>query len=167
VSTSSRTLLRAAAFAVDRALPLNNLQLLDDYIASEDIEYKSLGPAFSAIAVITVILAATGLFGLISRSVARRTHEVGIRRALGSTPWQVIHLFLRQGALYFCVGLVGGGLGVIITDVLDNTIGTILEHVVAVTFGVFVIIALVIFFASYLPSRRAVSLEPSEALRYE
>jgi putative ABC transport system permease protein len=163
----SRRVLRAAAFAVDRDLPLRNLQPFDDYLASLDLEYKSLGPMFSAIAVVTVILAATGLFGLISRSVARRTQEVGVRRALGGTSWQVTSVFLRQGVLYFCVGLAGGCLGILVTNFLDATIGNILIYGARVTLSVFVFIALVIFVASYLPTRRAVSLEPGDALRYE
>jgi putative ABC transport system permease protein len=166
-AADSRAVLRGAAFAVDRDLPLRNLQTFADYLAALDLEYKSLGPAFSAIAVITVILAATGLFGLISRSVARRTQEVGVRRALGGTPWQITAMFLRQGALYFCIGIVGGCLGIMVTDFLDATIGNVLIHGVWVTLSVFVFIALVIFVASWLPTRRAVALEPADALRYE
>ena len=163
----SRVVLREAAYAVDRDLPLRNLQTFDDYLASLDLEYKSLGPAFSAIALVTVILAATGLFGLISRSVARRTQEVGVRRALGGTPWQVTAIFLRQGVLYFCVGVVGGGFGLLVTDFLDATIGNVMVYGLRVTLSVLVFIAFVIFVASYLPTRRAVALEPADALRYE
>jgi len=166
-ATDSRGVLRAAAYAADRDLPLRNLQMFDRYLAALDLEYKSLGPAFSAIAVITVILAATGLFGLISRSVARRTQEVGVRRALGGTPWQITAMFLRQGALYLCIGILGGGLGILVTDFLDATIGNVMIYGVWVTFSVFVFIALVIFVASYMPTRRAVALEPADALRYE
>jgi putative ABC transport system permease protein len=166
-AVDSRLVLRTAAYAADRDLPLRNLQMLDQYLASLDLDYNALGPAFSAIAVVTVILAATGLFGLISRSVARRTQEVGVRRALGGTPWQVTAIFLRQGALYLCIGVFGGCLGVVVTNVLDATIGNVLIHVVPVTLGVFLFIALVIFIASYLPTRRAVALEPGDALRYE
>ena len=166
-AADSRVVLRAAAYAVDRDLPLRNLQMFDDYLASLDLDYKSLGPSFSAIAVITVILAATGLFGLISRSVARRTQEVGVRRALGGTPWHITALFLRQGVSYFCVGLVGGGLGIVVTNFLDQTVGNILIFGAWVTLSVFVFIALIIFVASYLPTRRAVALEPADALRYE
>jgi predicted permease len=166
-AADSRVVLRGAAYAVDRDLPLRNLQMFDDYLASLDIEYKSLGPIFSAIAVITVILAATGLFGLISRSVARRTQEVGVRRALGGTPWNITAMFLRQGLAYFCIGIVGGCLGIVVTHFLDATIGNLLIFGAWVTLSVFIFIALVIFAASYLPTRRAVALEPADALRYE
>jgi ABC-type antimicrobial peptide transport system permease subunit len=159
--------LRAAAYAVDRDLPLHNLQLLDDYIAALSLNFTAMVPAFSAITLITLILAATGLFGLISRSVARRTQEIGVRRALGSTKWQVTAVFLRQGALYLSIGLVGGGLGILVMSMITASVPNILNRAVPVTLSVLVAMAFVILIASWLPTRRAVALEPGDALRYE
>ena len=163
----SRAALRAAAFAVDRDLPLHNLQTLNDYLMALNLSTISMVPAFSVIAGITVILAATGLFGLISRSVARRTQEVGVRRALGGTQWQVTAVFLRQGALYLSVAIVGSALGLLAANAITASVPNILNRAVPVTMGVLVLMALVIFTASYLPTRRAVALEPGDALRYE
>jgi predicted permease len=163
----ARSELRAAAFTVDRDLPLNNLQLLDDYIAALSLNFTAMVPAFTAITSITLVLAATGLFGLISRSVARRTQEVGVRRALGGTEWQVIAVFLRQGALYLSTGIVGFALGIVVMDLISASVPNILARVVPVTAGVFVAMAIVIFTACYLPTRRATALEPGDALRYE
>lgn len=166
-ATNSRAALQAAAFAVDRDLPLHNLQMLAESLEALNLMASSLVPSFSAIATITLFLAATGLFGLISRSVAARTQEVGVRRALGSTQWQVTAVFLRQGALYASVGVVGVCLGIIVATLISASIPNILTHVLPVTFGVLVLMALVIFVASYLPTRRAVALEPGDALHYE
>ena len=159
--------LRAAAFAVDRELPLHNLQMLEDYLAAVNLNTTAMVPAFTTITGITLILAATGLFGLISRSVARRTQEVGVRRALGGTQWQVTAVFLRQGALYMTIAVAGGCLGVMVTSLFTRSIPNILNRAVPATVGVFALMALVIFAASYLPTRRAVTLEPGDALRYE
>jgi putative ABC transport system permease protein len=166
-ASDARTVLRAAAYAVDRDVPLHNLQMLDEYLQALDISYKSIIPVFAMIATITVILAATGLFGLISRSVARRTQEVGVRRALGGTHWQVTAVFLRQGLLYLGIGVIGGCLGIVATNLLSGSVPNILTRVVPVTLGVFSLMGLVIFAACYLPTRRAVALEPGDALRYE
>lgn len=166
-ATDNRATLRAAAFSVDRDLPLHNLQTLDDYLAALDLGYMSVVPAFIVVAMMTALLAAAGLFGIISRSVALRTQEVGIRRALGATPWQAISIFLRQGAVYLAVGIVGIGLGTMMTPVMSATIPNILDHAVLVTLGVILLMAAVIFTSSHLPSRRAVALEPGDALRYE
>jgi putative ABC transport system permease protein len=163
----TRAALRAAAFEVDRDLPLHNLQTLNEYLTAIDLGYASLIPAFLVVAVMTAVLATAGLYGLISRSVAQRTQEVGIRRALGATSWGATSMFLRQGGLYLCVGLVGIVLGTMAATVLSTMIPNILAHVALVTLGVVFLMAMVIFAASYLPSRHAVRLEPGDALRYE
>jgi putative ABC transport system permease protein len=166
-ATDSRVPLRAAAFGVDRDLPLHNLQMLDAYLAAVSLRWAALVSMFLAIALITIVLAASGLFGLISRSVAQRTQEVGIRRALGATSWQATSMFMRQGALYLGIAIVAVGLGTAVTAAMSRVIVNILDLVVPVTLGVVFLIAAVILVASYLPSRRAVALEPGDALRYD
>jgi putative ABC transport system permease protein len=162
-----RTALRAAAYEVDRDLALFNLQRLDEYTTAISLSYKSMIPIFITITLITGLLAATGLFSLISRSVVQRTHEVGIRRALGASPRQSISMFLRQGWIYMGVGVFGVGIGVVATSLISKMFTNILDHIGLVTTVVFALIALVIFAASYLPARRALAMEPGDALRYE
>lgn len=166
-SGTASTAIREAAFAVDRDLPLHNLQRLEHLLAALDIGFQSIIPVFSVIVGITVLLAASGLFGLISRSVAQRTQEIGVRRALGSTKWNVTAVFLRQALVYLGIAIIGGGLGVAMTNLLASVIPNALDLVVLVVIGVFVVMSLVIFSATYLPTRRAITLEPGEALRYE
>jgi ABC-type antimicrobial peptide transport system permease subunit len=163
----SRAAMRAAAFTVDRDLPLNNLQTLDDYLAALKQTYKGMIPTTAVIALATALIAASGVVGLISRSVVQRTQEVGIRRALGATPGRVISMFLRQASLYLTTAIVGVVLGIAVLPPLSRVITNVLDYVVPVTLGVLVFMALLIFAASYLPSRRAVALEPGDALRYE
>jgi ABC-type antimicrobial peptide transport system permease subunit len=76
-------------------------------------------------------------------------------------------MFIRQGVKYLAVAIIGVALGVMIVPLLSATFTNILESAVAVTLGVVLLMALVIALASYLPSRRAVALEPGDALRYE
>ncbi|HET7436222.1 MAG TPA: ABC transporter permease [Thermoanaerobaculia bacterium] len=159
--------LRAAAFGVDRDLPLHNLQALHDYIEAINLSYPAMTRVFIGIALITALLAASGLFGLISRSVAQRTQEVGIRRALGATPLRATSMFLRQGALYLSVAVIGLAFGLMVMPALSKAITNILEDIVPATLAVVVLMAAVIFTASYLPTRKALALEPGDALRYE
>ncbi len=166
-ASDARVALRAAAFEVDRDLPLHNLQMLDEYLVSLNLRWSTLVQTFAAIALITVLLAASGLFGLISRSVVQRTQEVGIRRALGATTWQATSMFLRQGAIYLAVAIVAVGVGTALMPAMSRVITNILQLVVPVTAATVLLIAAVVFLASYLPSRRAVALEPGDALRYE
>lgn len=167
LSAQSRSKLQAAAFAVDRDLPLHNLQMLGLYMEALNLNAASLIPSFSAIATITLFLAAAGLYGLISRSVAARTQEVGVRRAMGSTQWQVIALFMRQCARYASAGLVGVAVGVLLANMISASIPNIMSGLGAVTAGVVALMALVVFLSSYFPARRAVALEPGDALHYE
>ena len=166
-ATDIRAAIRAAAFAVDRDLPLQNLQTLDDYVASLNIATTALVPAITAVALIVALLAASGLFGLINRSVAQRTREVGIRRALGATAWRATSMFTREGTLYLGVAIAGVGLGIMMMTLLSAAISNIFDYVILATLGVVLLMAVVIFSASYLPTRRAVALEPGDALRYE
>lgn len=166
-AADARDALRAAAFSVDRDLPLHNLQLLDDYLAALALGSAAMIPVFIVIALITALLAASGLFGLISRSVAQRTQEVGIRRALGATTWRATSMFLRQGAVYLSVAIVGLGVGIAAMPALSRAIPNVLDHVIPVTAGVVLLMTFVISTASYLPTRRAVALEPGDALRYD
>lgn len=159
--------LKEAAYGADQDLPLHNLQYFNDYQKALDITFTALVPAFGVIAGITVILAGSGLFGLISRFVAVRTQEIGIRRALGSSPRRIMLLFMRQGAAYLAVGVVGMALGLVIANALSGSLPNILSHAAPVTLGVFLALTGVIFTATYLPTRRAVALEPADALRYE
>ena len=164
-AAGTRAALAAAAFAVDRDLPLNRVQAMDTFFEERN---GGLTAIFGVIAAVTVFLAATGLFGLISRSVVLRTREVGVRRAVGSSQWQVTALFLRQGLVHLVVGVVlGGFLGIVATTRLGSVWPGILNNVVVVGLAVFVILAVVILTASYLPTRRAVVMEPGDALRYE
>ncbi|HEX8152490.1 MAG TPA: FtsX-like permease family protein, partial [Thermoanaerobaculia bacterium] len=167
IPADARAKLRAAAFAVDRDLPLQNLQKLDDVLEVFRFGTAAMIPVFTVIALITAMLAASGLFGLISRSVAQRTQEVGIRRALGATPWRATSMFIRQGALYLSVAIVGLGMGIGIMPLLSRAIPNILDQAVPVTLGVVLLMTFVITTASYLPTRRALVLEPGDALRYD
>ncbi|KAF1007418.1 MAG: Macrolide export ATP-binding/permease protein MacB [Luteibacter sp.] len=162
----TRDTLRAAAFDVDPDVPLHNLQRLDEYLVAIN-SYKSMVPGFTGIALITVILAASGLFGLISRSVAQRTQEIEIMRALGSTSGRIIRRFMRQAMWYLIVGLVGGVVGVVLTTGMTGVVPNALDGVVPVTIGVLFVMVAVIFGSSYIPARRAVVMEPGDALRYE
>lgn len=163
----SRVALRAAAYEVDRELPLHNLQQLNDYIGAVNTTYKAMLPVVAAITLITAMLAATGLFGLISRSVTQRTQEIGIRRALGATRRKAVSMFVRQGTVYMIVGVFGIALGIVVSTLISSVFTNILEFALPVAIGTLLLMGAVIFAASYLPIRRALALEPGDALRYE
>jgi len=119
-------------------------------------------------AAVAVGMAAIGLYGVMSYSVTRRTHEIGVRMALGAKRRDVLSLLLRQGLKLAGFGI---GLGVPIALGLTSLLRTLLFEVKPtdpVTFvGVSLILLLVALLASWLPARRAAKVDPMQALRTE
>jgi putative ABC transport system permease protein len=121
-----------------------------------------------ALGFLGLILAVVGVFGVISFSVSQRTHEIGIRMALGAGSRSVLQMILRQGALIVAVGLA---LGIVLAVGMARLVGNFLTGVspfdpltyVCVTLS----LALVALLASYVPARRATRVDPMVALRYE
>ncbi|MDO6444844.1 ABC transporter permease [Colwellia sp. 1_MG-2023] len=117
-----------------------------------------------------LLLAMVGIYGLTANSVAQRTHEVGIRRAVGATDKSIINMFLKQGAKQLLIGL---GLAMVLFYLLAFGFHKFTEGIfpIAIYFMQAIVVAvglsLVVMFATYLPTRRAVKMEPSLALRYE
>jgi len=114
------------------------------------------------------VLAAAGIFGVISYSVSRRTREIGIRIALGATPSRVVSLVLGESAKLVAVGLVLGiagalGLGRFLSGLLFSVRPA--DPVTFVSVGL--LLAAVAFAASYIPTRRARRVDPIVALRCE
>jgi predicted permease len=118
--------------------------------------------------IIALFLATLGLYGLISHSVKQRTHEIGIRIALGATHGKVLRILIEQGLRLVLIGL---GLGLAAAFAITRVLSSVLYGVKAtdlLTFGgVSLLLASVALFASYIPARRAASIEPMQALRAE
>ena len=154
--------------ALDKGVPIYQVatmdQLLDRSLAPQRFNLFLLG-LFAALA---LILAAVGLYGVLSFAVSRRIHEIGIRLTLGAQPDQILRLIVRQGMTLVAVGLA---LGVFASMLLTRLMTSLLYGVSAtdpLTFaGVATLLALVALVACYIPARRAMRVDPMAALRYE
>jgi ABC-type antimicrobial peptide transport system permease subunit len=121
-----------------------------------------------AFASLSLLLAAVGLYGLMAYTVSRRTHEIGVRMALGARRQDVLASILREGARLTLAGLA---VGAICAAVLSRIVGNLLYGVTAndpLTYcGAALLLAVVALIAAYLPARRASRIDPMVALRYD
>jgi putative ABC transport system permease protein len=160
--------IRHAVAAIDPDQPLYNVitmeQALSDSISKERFAMFMLG-LFAAMA---FILAIGGIYGVMSYSVTQRTHEIGVRVALGAKGPQVVRMILRQGIILIVIGLtIGLASSFALTRVLAGLLYGVNPADPAVFSLAAMLLGLVALFACYVPARRASRVNPMEALRYE
>jgi putative ABC transport system permease protein len=153
---------------------VNKNQALTDIKTLEQIKSESLGGnrlrtyLLIAFAALALLLAAVGLFGVISYTVTQRTHELGLRAALGASSWSLLHLVVRQGlgltALGLAIGLAGS-LG--LTHLLSSLLFNVSPRDPLSLMLASIVLACVAVAASLIPAARATQVDPMIALRYE
>jgi putative ABC transport system permease protein len=173
VKTSGDPLFMAAGVqneirTIDKDQPVTELKSMDQIVA-ESVAGRRFGTSLLGIfAAVALLLSAIGIYGVISYSVTQRTHEIGIRMALGAQRRHVVRLIVGHGMFLSAIGV---GAGLVGAFALTRLMSTLLFEVSATDPITFALIALLLagvaFFASYLPARRATRIDPVIALRYE
>ncbi|HET8783521.1 MAG TPA: ABC transporter permease [Pyrinomonadaceae bacterium] len=159
---------RNAVWEIDKDQPVSNIRTMEE-ILLESIARQRFSMLLLAIfAAVALILAAVGIYGVMSYSVAQRTHEIGIRMALGAQTGAVLKLAVSYGLKLVVVGIV---IGLIAAFALTRVMSTLLFGVTATDPTTFALISLLLIgvaaVASYIPARRATKVDPIIALRYE
>jgi putative ABC transport system permease protein len=153
---------------VDRSIPVSQIRPMGEYVARSVTQPRFNMVLITTFATLALALAAVGLFGVIAYSVAQRTREIGIRRALGAADGRVVGMVLKQGMALASAGVVLGTGGALLLSRFLETLLFGIEATDAVTFaGVATVLATVALAACYLPARRAARIDPLVALRYE
>ncbi len=147
---------------------VGQVQTGDEMISESSAQPRFTAQLLTTFSTLALLLAVVGIYGLISYYTSRRTHEIGIRMALGAQRADVIRLVLREGMLI--VGL-GVAIGIVAAEAFARSLASLLYEVSAMDFSSFaasaVVLAIVALAACWIPARGAMKIEPMEALRYE
>ena len=160
--------IKNAIWSVDKDQPIVRIARMDDLLAASGAERRFALILFEAFGLIALVLAATGIYGVLSGSVTERTREIGVRSALGASRSSIVGLVIRQGMTLTGVGAVLGLIGAVAAS---QTISAMLFGVSRLDpltyFGVIGILATVAVIACCVPAWRAARIDPMVALRYE
>jgi len=161
-------LLRREIAAADPDVTLFNVRPLTELLDDTRLQPRLIGTVIAAFASIALLLSVVGLYAFTAYAVQQRTHEIGVRMALGAQRSQVVALFVRRGMLPLgiglAIGLVGAfGVGRLLQGLLIQTSPTDPVTLLFIT----LLLAVVSVAACFLPARKAAKLDPLAVLRYE
>jgi putative ABC transport system permease protein len=166
--TSLAASVRQAVWEIDKDQPVSNISTMDAMLADSIARQRFSMLLLGIFAAVAMILAAVGIYGVMSYSVAQRRNEIGIRMALGAQKMDVLRLAVGSGLKLVLIGLV---LGIAAALLLTRLMSTLLFGISATDPLTFILISAVLIavalLASYIPARRATNVDPLIALRYE
>jgi putative ABC transport system permease protein len=158
----------AAVRSTDPELPLADVRGMEEVVDATLARPRTTSVLLTAFALIALLLAGVGVYGVMAYSVAQRTQEIGVRMALGATAQSVFRLVLGQALKLVAFGVAAG---LVVAAMLTRLLESLLFQTGAldpVIFGLTAVVLIVVAtFASYVPARRSTRIAPIEALRAE
>jgi putative ABC transport system permease protein len=158
----------AAVRSIDPELPLADVRSMEDVVDATLSRARTVSVLLMAFALIALVLAAVGVYGVMSYSVSQRTQEIGVRMALGATVASVFRMVLGHALKLVAIGVVAG---LIVAAMLTRLLETLLfetEPLDPATFALTAVVLMIVAtLASYVPARRGTRITPTEALRAE
>jgi len=153
---------------IDPEQPIGEVNTMEGLLATSVARSRFNTVLLAVFSLVALVMAAVGIYGVMSYSVQQRTHEIGLRMALGAQQADVLRLVIKQGII---LGLIGVGSGLLVSFGLTRLIVSLLFEVPATDPRTFAAVAtglfLITLIACYIPARRATKVDPLVALRYE
>ena len=160
--------LRNAIWSVDKDQPIVRVATMDNLVATSAAQRRFALTIFEAFALVGLLLASTGIFGVLSGSVTERTREIAVRSALGASHSDILALVLRQGMTLTAIGVIIGLMGAVLaTQALITLLFGISRLDPATYLGVIALLLGVAMIACGVPAWRAARVDPSITLRAE
>ena len=160
--------LRQAILQIDPNLPIDNVATMDARLATSVAEPRFYALLLGAFGLLALLLAAVGIYGVLSHNVSERHREIGVRMALGAERRTILALVVRQGLLLTAAGVVVGLLAAVAaTRLLSSLLFSITAADPLTYVGATILLLAVAFLACWIPARRATRVDPMTALRYE
>ena len=173
VKTESDPMLVAPAvkgeiYGLDKDQPIRAIQPMSKYLSESAARKSFLTLLLGFFALVALVLAAMGVYGVMSYSVANRRQEIGIRMALGATSVDVLKLVVGQAVLFAAIGLaIGLGAAFAVTRWMASELFNVSAQDPLTFISVPIVLGIVALMASYIPARRAIKVDPMISLRYE
>ena len=141
---------------------------MDEVLSQSVIGPRFHAALFSFFAFLALLMASVGVYGVVSYSVSQRTHEIGIRMALGAKASDILRLVIGQQMLMALLGIaVGLGVALGLTRIISSLLYGVAPNDLGTFVGVPILLGLAALAASYIPARRALGVDPLTALRQE
>lgn len=160
--------IRTAVSGIDPEQPVYDVFLLQHVVSNQILGLSYVAVLMGAVGLMALGLAAVGVSGLMAYSVTQRSHEIGIRMALGANPADVLRLFVKHGLKLLLLGvIIGLPLSFALARLLSSLLFGVRANDFVSFFGGALLLTVVVFLACYLPARQATRVDPMVALRYE
>jgi putative ABC transport system permease protein len=160
--------IRSQVLAIDRDQPVFDIKTMDERLSKSVAQSRFIMLMLAIFSVLALVLSAVGVYGVMAYTVSQRTHEIGIRIALGAQRSDVLRLVLGQGMILTLAGVaVGLAASLALTRVMRSLLYGVSSTDPLTFIAVAAILVAVALLACYIPARRAMKVDPMEALRYE